>query len=178
MALIKCPECEKEISDQASTCPNCGCPVTKTGMAMFSEQTSYTPTKSKFPVVPVIVVAIIVILIGFAIYYINTKKPANVSEEMYSYGESAIKIVDDYIDNEISYDVANQKLSGISDSADYYYDNEDDNTKKLHDFIIKSSISLLDSTLYFEHSGKATYFELLDRRNELAEELNLDIRDE
>ena len=27
MALIKCPECDKEISDKASACPNCGCPI-------------------------------------------------------------------------------------------------------------------------------------------------------
>ena len=27
MALIKCPECGKEVSDKAMTCPNCGCPI-------------------------------------------------------------------------------------------------------------------------------------------------------
>ena len=27
MALIKCPECGKEISDKATTCPNCGYPI-------------------------------------------------------------------------------------------------------------------------------------------------------
>lgn len=27
MALIKCPECGREISDKAVTCPNCGCPI-------------------------------------------------------------------------------------------------------------------------------------------------------
>ena len=27
MALIKCPECGKEISDKAAACINCGCPV-------------------------------------------------------------------------------------------------------------------------------------------------------
>lgn len=27
MALIKCEECGKEISDRAVACPNCGCPV-------------------------------------------------------------------------------------------------------------------------------------------------------
>lgn len=27
MALIKCPECGKEISDRAAACPNCGCPI-------------------------------------------------------------------------------------------------------------------------------------------------------
>lgn len=29
MALIKCNECGKEISDKADKCPNCGCPVNK-----------------------------------------------------------------------------------------------------------------------------------------------------
>ena len=27
MALIKCPECGKEISDRAPSCVNCGCPI-------------------------------------------------------------------------------------------------------------------------------------------------------
>lgn len=27
MALIKCPECGKEISDKAKVCINCGCPL-------------------------------------------------------------------------------------------------------------------------------------------------------
>ena len=27
MALITCPECGKEFSDKASSCPNCGCPT-------------------------------------------------------------------------------------------------------------------------------------------------------
>lgn len=29
MALINCPECGKEISDKAASCPNCGCPLSK-----------------------------------------------------------------------------------------------------------------------------------------------------
>lgn len=29
MALIKCPECGKEISDKAKTCINCGCPLSE-----------------------------------------------------------------------------------------------------------------------------------------------------
>ena len=27
MALIKCSECGKEVSDKAQSCPNCGCPI-------------------------------------------------------------------------------------------------------------------------------------------------------
>ena len=29
MALIKCNECGHEVSDKASACPNCGCPIEK-----------------------------------------------------------------------------------------------------------------------------------------------------
>ena len=27
MAIIKCKECGKDVSDKASVCPNCGCPI-------------------------------------------------------------------------------------------------------------------------------------------------------
>lgn len=33
MALIDCPECSKEISDKASACPHCGCPVTQESLS-------------------------------------------------------------------------------------------------------------------------------------------------
>ncbi len=29
MSLITCPECKKEISDEANSCPNCGFPIKK-----------------------------------------------------------------------------------------------------------------------------------------------------
>lgn len=29
MAIIKCPECSKSVSDKANSCPNCGCPVSQ-----------------------------------------------------------------------------------------------------------------------------------------------------
>jgi len=41
MALIKCPECGKEISSFAEMCPNCGCP--KNRIEMLRTQSSNTP---------------------------------------------------------------------------------------------------------------------------------------
>lgn len=42
MALIKCPECGREISDKASCCPGCGCPANE-----FSINVGNLNTKSR-----------------------------------------------------------------------------------------------------------------------------------
>ena len=51
MALIKCPECEKEISSAAKKCPNCG----------FDLQAE---TKSKYRKIIVIIIVIILLIVG------------------------------------------------------------------------------------------------------------------
>lgn len=42
MALIKCKECGKEISDKATACPHCGCPVQTTDEAKVEIQEEST----------------------------------------------------------------------------------------------------------------------------------------
>ena len=36
MALIKCPECGKDVSDKASACIHCGCPIEKQEVASYT----------------------------------------------------------------------------------------------------------------------------------------------
>lgn len=43
MALIKCQECEKEISDKAATCPGCGAPVSNITQAIPDEIPEESP---------------------------------------------------------------------------------------------------------------------------------------
>lgn len=38
MALIRCPECGKEISDKAVSCPNCGCPMRQEPVEYLREE--------------------------------------------------------------------------------------------------------------------------------------------
>ena len=63
MALIKCPECGKEISEKATKCPNCGISFINTCLI-----------KMKISVV-VFIISIIVI-IGCSIYISNNKVDA------------------------------------------------------------------------------------------------------
>ena len=62
MALIKCKECGKEISDQATNCPNCGCPI--------NDDTITKEVKaSKKVAIFIIVILVIVCIIGFIFGY-------------------------------------------------------------------------------------------------------------
>ena len=38
MALIKCPDCGKEVSDKAPACPNCGRPIAPRNLSSFFRQ--------------------------------------------------------------------------------------------------------------------------------------------
>lgn len=38
MAMIKCPECGKDVSDRAVSCPNCGCPIFQQSNNIFYRQ--------------------------------------------------------------------------------------------------------------------------------------------
>lgn len=61
MALINCPECGKEISDNANKCVNCGCPIIKYEN-IYAEKSK----KKKNPIVVlvILVIAALLILVG------------------------------------------------------------------------------------------------------------------
>lgn len=46
MALIPCPECEKEVSDLARACPNCGFPVSEEIGRALAEVTGFDRIRS------------------------------------------------------------------------------------------------------------------------------------
>ena len=47
MALIKCSECGKEISDKAKVCPNCGNPLEENVIKVFFEKPKNLVVRSK-----------------------------------------------------------------------------------------------------------------------------------
>lgn len=46
MALIKCPECEKEISDAAIACPHCGYTISRSTLTSQSQNTPLPPVST------------------------------------------------------------------------------------------------------------------------------------
>lgn len=64
MALIKCPECGKEVSDSAVMCPNCGCPINQKKKKKLSK---------KSIAALVIIFLVMIIIVGGIAFFKNNK---------------------------------------------------------------------------------------------------------
>ena len=78
MALIKCPECGKEVSDKAGSCPECGCPISR---ECFPEN-ARKQNKNKIVAAPFGVVLLAFVV---SVFLPNTKKNRDYESYSYSY---------------------------------------------------------------------------------------------
>lgn len=105
--MIKCPECGKEISDKASSCPSCG-------FTLNSQNTQPAPKSSKIKKVCLIggILFLVLIMIGFCSNgnssddASSSKQAANVKPEL---TVSAFELFNAFMENELS---ANQTYKG------------------------------------------------------------------
>ena len=105
MALIKCPECGKEISDKAGACPHCGCPIGNTTQPIQSNDGKSNKGSKK-----IIIGGVVVIAIAGIGYYFGIAKPQQHLAEQKVIYEEAQDLIDDG-----KYDKAIEKLNSIID---------------------------------------------------------------
>lgn len=86
MALIKCPECEKEISDKATVCPSCGCPIGAGEQAekseTKSENTKVEATKKDNRQMLIVACVVVVIALIAVIFVMLGKKSKNDNKDV------------------------------------------------------------------------------------------------
>lgn len=109
MALIKCPECGREISDKAPACPHCGYPLEKSNVnqekieskdSELKQETSVPETikseKKKIPILPICIIAVIVVaIVAGGLYYNKVQTEKRIAEEK---RQEAIQY-NEYVDN-------------------------------------------------------------------------------
>lgn len=151
MALIKCEECGKEISDRAARCPQCGCPVEieknpkkepiKKETNTENQTTTEKKTNSKW--IPIAIFAGICVLLLFMIIIIN--KTSNDSENQntskdvvvdFYYGEGCTHC-DDFLKYYRSLD---DKIKSKVTFNKYEVWSNERNAKKMEDVIKKLNI--------------------------------------
>lgn len=71
MSMIKCPECQKEISNTSKSCPNCGCPITS-GTNTLKQQEDIQTEIYKTAFIQSVIIAIEAIIVPILYWLLNT----------------------------------------------------------------------------------------------------------
>lgn len=177
MALIKCTECQKEISDQALSCPHCGFPLSLSDSTTISDSQEKSSNANKISFMPFLWCVIgAIVFIGILIYTSLPKygtMPEDIGVEHYEYGKKALDIVDQYIDNRIDSNTANNRLRNLYD-WDYEDLPETDFADINHknNFSVERNVTSVKLELSDICFGQGTLDELIEKRNALAEVLN------
>ena len=110
MALIKCPECQNEVSDKAVSCPHCGCPIHTTKeddkpnpkLASPKKEKVKHKRKGRIVVISLLLVLVVSIIAGAFLLYpkIRYKQAKTAEEERnYSKAEEIYLSLGDYQDS-------------------------------------------------------------------------------
>lgn len=123
MALIKCKECGKDISDTAKVCINCGAKTEKAKLV-----------NKKIKLYGIISIIIILIVCGIILIYNNNPLVKNKNK--------AISLFEKYKNDEIDTPKLVDELKQLSNDIEILSDQENDFSKS-------SSLSFLSSKLYY-----------------------------
>lgn len=128
MSLVKCPECGKEISDRATSCPNCGCPVEKTSIPQGLNNQPPVNKKKKGHGCLIPSIFLLALLIGLCVAVSQGVKDVEEHPEKYD-GSVAKKYID------VTTDVGKQiddilAKCGIENVSSFTHDELLDNAHK------------------------------------------------
>lgn len=137
MALIKCNECGKDISDQATTCPNCGA---KTEIAENIKQN----TKQIIKILSFLLLIVISFII--VIYSINANNP------IIQYKKEAIEILNNLKSRDISVQQAKSEIGALQKEFENAYIDKikDTSNNSVTYYCFNLCLSTIETSLYLD----------------------------
>lgn len=97
------------------------------------------------------------------------------SEKAVSIGKSAIAIADDYLDNNVSSDVAVSRLESLNEKMEYVdnlpEDTAEERAVRTADFSVSVSLTILCHDITMDSIDNGHYSQIKESRNKLAKEI-------
>lgn len=142
MALIKCKECGKEVSDTAKKCINCGA-------KLECKKKKYTDL--------IVGIAILLVLV---IIIVASYVALNYSQVAHKYSKEAISVLTDYKERKITKNEAQSELEGL------YYKAKIESNEKEDDIKLNLILSVLNK---ISKGMESTLLDRLDVENYIKE---------
>ena len=150
MALIKCPECNKEFSDQAKCCPNCGFPTDEILKNIKAEKTKKQSSMMK-KMLLILATIIGILAVVFIIRYIKNQPDKNGYYEGLTWNTTydeikkkypEIEEIDPLSDADKTYETTVQNLLGMKGvSPDIFFSFKNDKLSQVYFIIQKGNIA-------------------------------------
>lgn len=122
MALIKCSECSADVSEKASMCPKCGCPLDVTKQALSDAKKNRN--KRIVIIVAIFSVILIALLLVFSLVR-NNNNPANIAIRLIKKDlKKNISIESIYYNSEINGCIVKFSVNGNDDTATVHLDDK------------------------------------------------------
>lgn len=113
MALIKCTECGSELSDKASCCPNCGCPISTIISTNEANKKALQKTQIK-KLSKIAVIILLIALLLFSLIKLVTRGDASGLYDKNEWGTSIEEIKEKYPDGNVIEDTDNENEASFS----------------------------------------------------------------
>lgn len=167
MALIECPECKKEISDKATSCPHCGFPMSPASPVSLSEdKPAPDPVKSEKLYGIITMLVILVVGAGIVMYAMRPQR-REMTEYTYNTGMKALTACDEAIKGNLNEHAAHDIMQNC-----YYElrsdDIDDEGASFVASHILECQIGL---TGWGYEKSNENYKKLVEDRNKLASDL-------
>lgn len=152
MALIKCKECNKEISETARKCPNCGAITEKTKAI----------NKVLLKLISLIGIFLVIILVCHQI---------TIHRSSYKLGKEAIDVLNSYKNNYISQKEAYNQLDVLYDKVKQERDKLENTSSNEYFRLFSIGSSILGILIDFASPKGASMFDINESINEIKSDM-------
>ena len=166
MALINCPECNREISDQAKFCPHCGYPLKNITPTAVKQTPKAKKSLKPAPIILAAVAFVLIVSVLLILYLSGIFADNSADIDHHQYALEAIGIVDKYLDGEISASDASDLMDALVERGEKLPEPDSLETWDVEFEVLFLSTDL--SSLTYSPTDE-THDEIVERRNKLAE---------
>ncbi len=120
-----------------------------------------------------------IIMLSVSLLFSGCKRDeTKASDKAISIGTQVVEIADDYLDYKLSSDDAKDKIDALYEELDYVNDLTESDENYLYDFSISIGVFDVSTKIFLDdidHTA-ATYDDVLEARNNLAEDVGMSSR--
>ena len=158
MAVIKCPDCGKDISEKTKKCIHCGCPIKK-------------EKSSSNRVFKIVLISIIISVIVFLIIILNERRNNNKKFELQLYEDNLTEITYNILNSSADSEKCGNLINNVWYNSIWEKDDEETNKYTKKDGVFNDDFNDSLSALFIDEEFSELVDEIKNDQKEIGQKL-------